>query len=358
MHDAPAVEVPSVAAPHIADEPRRTGRRTDRADARSACRGNDAAILQTPQHGRLVRQATGHLAVTALHIRQILQNHLPERAAERIVASERTDEALGETVAAPKLHRVDDDGTQGLAGHLSQLVADVHANGPGIGQMHRYALHFQRHGPLDGQGCRSEFFARCVRSEFLDQTGIGRRMGHRAVAGHRLGQYGLPQHVRRRADEPFDVPVLEAEYDFEVADLLAVADEAEHARLDDPGMDGSHIDLVQRLAPDLVEGIVRRRAAPVEPVGGAVQNLVGGHGIDQAETGQGSGGPAGFSLQGGGGGNRAQKQDQGAEQGKDSFFHGISLHQKYSSYCSTVKPALQVGKRGHLPTGQAADGLV
>ena len=105
-------------------------------------------------------------------------------------------------------------------------------------------------------------------------------------------------------------------------------------------------------------GEADQQVRPVEPVGGAVQNLVGGHGIDQAEAGQGSGGPAGFSLQGGGGGNRAQKQDQGAEQGKDSFFHGISLHQEYSSYCSTVKPALQVGKRGHLPTGQAADGLV
>ena len=43
----------------------------------------------------------------------------------------------------------------------------------------------------------------------------------------------------------------------------------------------------------------------------------------------------------GGGGNRAQKQGQGAEQGKESFFHGISLHLADSSYCSTPGRVLQ-----------------
>ena len=90
-------------------------------------------------------------------------------------------------------------------------------------------------------------------------------------------------------------------------------------------------------------GEAHQQVRPLYAGGGAVQGLLGRNGVNEAEARQGPGGTPGFPLQGGGGGDRAQKQHQGTEQGKDSFFHGISLHQEYLFYCSTVKPALQVG---------------
>lgn len=57
------------------------------------------------------------------------------------------------------------------------------------------------------------------------------------------------------------------------------------------------------------------------PAGGSGQRLRGGDAADEPEGRQDLRGPLGFALQGGGGGDRAQEQGQGAEQGEKPFFH-------------------------------------
>ena len=58
-------------------------------------------------------------------------------------------------------------------------------------------------------------------------------MGHGAVARDGFGQTRLPQPVLRSGELGLRAAVLVAQRDFEVEDLLAVADEAEGPRFDD-----------------------------------------------------------------------------------------------------------------------------
>ena len=98
-------------------------------------------------------------------------------------------------------------------------------------------------------------------------------MGHGAVARDGFGQAHLTQAVAGVGEELLDAPVLVAQGDFEVEHLLAVADEAEGARLDDACVDGADVHFVERAAFHRVERIVVHRTAAVEAVVGKTQRL-------------------------------------------------------------------------------------
>ncbi len=177
-------------------------------------------------------------------------------------------EPLAEPVAAPGLRGVDGHGAQRFAGHLPQLVAHIHAQSARVGDLHRHAFEFEGHGAFAFQ-LGVAFALR----QFLDRFGEGRRMGYGAVAGHGLREAGLAQAVVGRSEEMFHAAMLIAQRDFEVQDLLAVADEAEGTRFDDAGVDGAHVDFVQRPAFHGVERVVVHRTGAVAAVERKAQRL-------------------------------------------------------------------------------------
>ncbi len=88
-------------------------------------------------------------------------------------------------------------------------------------------------------------------------------MPDRGVAGQRL--HVVDRARAGAADQgPLDAPVLVAELDLQVQDVLAVALEAEMARLDDAGVHGTDRDLVNLLALDaeVVGDATARSASP------------------------------------------------------------------------------------------------
>ena len=192
-----------------------------------------------------------------------------------MVCAAGADDPLAETVAAPGLRGVDRHRAQRLAGHLPQLVAHIHRQRPGVGDLHGHALEFERDGAFDCQPLRS-----AESRQLADRLGEGRGVRHGAVSGYRLGEAHLPQAVVRLGEGLLDPAVLVAQRDFEMEHLFAVADEAESPRLDDSCMNRADIDLVQRRSVHRVEGVVVHRAAAVVAVGRETQRLGPRHAVE------------------------------------------------------------------------------
>ncbi len=217
-----------------------------------------------------------HLGVAAGDFGCVAADHGGFFGRERVVRAGGADQPLSEAVAAPCLRGVDGHRAQGFARHLPQLVAGVHAEGARVGDLHRHAFQFDRHGTL---GCQGRSCRGAVR-ELLDRLGEGRGVRHGAVARRALGQQHLPEAVVRRGHEALRAPVLVAQGDFEVQDVLAVADEAECARLDDACMNRADVHLVQRAPLHPVEGVVVDGRGAVRAVARKAQRLGPRHALE------------------------------------------------------------------------------
>src|SRR6266581_6770266 len=133
--------------------------------------------------------------------------------------------------------------------------------------MIRQPLELQRDSP---NGLRTWRLA--TPGERLDGAAIRLRVADHRVSGDRLRDQHRPISVHR-LKEALDAAVLVAEHDFEREDLLAVALEAEVARLDDAGVHRTDRHFVDILAFDPEEGVVLPVACHELPVRG---DVVGG----------------------------------------------------------------------------------
>ena len=275
MAQRPGEDAPGVRRADVAGQTARAGRLTHAADALHLVARDDAALFEAGQQRGRRLDVAAHLVVAAGDFAHVRTDHRRLFGRQRVVGAEGPDQPLAEAVAAPRLRGVDGHGAQGLRSHLPQLVAHVHAEGARVGDLHGHAFEFEGRGAFALQ--RGRDFAA---GEFLDGPGEGRGVRHGAVSGDGLRKAHLPQAVRGRFEGRLDVPVLVAQRDFEVQDLLAVADEAEGPRFDDACVDRPDVDLVQRASLHRVEGVVLDRTAAVVTPGGEPQRLGPRHAVE------------------------------------------------------------------------------
>ena len=269
------VDAPRVRGADVARKAARAGRLSHAADAQHLLARHDAALFETGQQRGRGLDVAAHLVVAAGDFADVAADRAGRPGVERMVRAAGADEALAEAVAAPRLRGVDRHGAQRLAGHLPELVADVHGERPRVGDLHGHPFEFEGDAALGLQTLRS-----AESREAFDGGGECRGMGHGAVARDGFGQTRLPQPVLRSGELGLRAAVLVAQRDFEVEDLLAVADEAEGPRFDDSGVDRPDVHFVQRASFHRVEGVVVDRAAAVVAVGGEPQRFGPRHGVE------------------------------------------------------------------------------
>ena len=274
--DRSCENAPRVRGADVAGRAARAGRLSHAADAQHLLARHDAALFETGQQRGRGLDVAAHLVVAAGDFADVAADRAGRPGVERMVRAAGADEALAEAVAAPRLRGVDRHGAQRLAGDLSQLVTHVHAERSRVGDVHGHAFEFER----DGSFAVERRWCALLSGQFLAQLRVGRGVRHGAVARDGFGQTRLPQPVLRSGELGLRTAVLVAQRDFEVEDLLAVADEAEGPRFDDSGVDRPDVHFVQRASFHRVEGVVVDRAAAVVAVGGEPQRFGPRHGVE------------------------------------------------------------------------------
>src|SRR6185437_13315729 len=91
-------------------------------------------------------------------------------------------------------------------------------------------------------------------------------MSHHGIAGNGFGNGDTLQRFFPAHEQRLDAPVLIAQLDIQVKDLLAIADKPEMPRLDDARMDRPDAHLMQLFTVDTVEWMVGYRLASVRSV--------------------------------------------------------------------------------------------
>ena len=273
--DRSCENAPRVRGADVAGRAARAGRLTHAADAEHLLARHDAALLEAGQQRRRRLDVAAHFVVTAGDLRDVATDRFRLCGRQRMVRAAGADQPLAEAVAAPRLRGVDRHCPERFAGHLPQLVADVHAERARVGDLHRHPFQFECHGAFDAEPCGGD-----AAREFLDRRRERGGVGHGAVARDGFRETHLPQAVGRSLEFMLDAAVLVSQRDFEVEHLLAVADEAEGPRFDDACVDRPDVDLVQRASLHRVEGVVVHRTAAVEPVERKTQRLGPRHAVE------------------------------------------------------------------------------
>ena len=272
----PGEDAPGVRRADVAGQTARAGRLTHAADALHLVARDDAALFEAGQQRGRRLDVAAHLVVAAGDFAHVRTDHRRLFGRQRVVGAEGPDQPLAEAVAAPRLRGVDSHGAQGLR------KPPAPAGSP---------------RPCRERPCRRSA-SPCVRVRGPRRVRtparpgfrggrVSRRPGAKAVACATALSPATDsaRHICRRrfavvSKAVSTSAVLVAQRDFEVQDLLAVADEAEGPRFDDACVDRPDVDLVQRASLHRVEGVVLDRTAAVVTPGGEPQRLGPRHAVE------------------------------------------------------------------------------
>src|SRR4051812_14305500 len=234
-------------APGVAIEPRGPRRGTREAQRRRHLARHPSRPLEAfHRRGRLPEQldrrpAVGEGALEAFE----------ELAHPRLVEIEgrapRADQAAPEAAAADLRRQVEEVAADPAAVGGGRQEADVAGERAEVAGVAGQPLELQSDPPQRRPPRR-----RPAAGERLDDLAVRRAVADRRVARRGLEIMDGPA-IRSAGERPFDPPVLVAEADLEMEDVLAMALEAEVPGLDDAGMHRADPHLVDLRALDAIE---------------------------------------------------------------------------------------------------------